>query len=167
MQRAKDAIRGLHSAGPLEAADPHDSSAWEWRVPTTGERYFMPSDDPKERHEERSIAADLRRWRPTPAHALSSPILSYAHRHRAEKLGTASEEIDLWVVAERDRWRCGICGKRVGRKATGHRSASLDHIVPLSRGGQNLYVNVQLTHLVCNWSKQARDTLPSQLRLTS
>lgn len=165
MQRAKDAIRGLYPAGPLEAADPHDSSAWRWHVPTTGTRYFIPTDDPKERHEERPAAADRRSWRRPEAHALSSFNLSSAHQHRAEKLGAVSERIDLWVVAERDRWRCGICGKRVGQMTTGRRSASLDHIVPLARGGQNLYVNVQLVHLVCNWSKHDRDTLPSQLRL--
>ena len=95
MQRAKDAIRGLYPAGPLEAADPHDSSAWRWHVPTTGTRYFIPTDDPKERHEERPAAADRRSWRRPEAHALSSFNLSSAHQHRAEKLGAVSERIDL------------------------------------------------------------------------
>ena len=49
---------------------------------------------------------------------------------------------------KRDKGRCGICRKKVD-PADWH----LDHIVPLSRGGEHSYANVQVTHPFCNESK--------------
>ena len=43
------------------------------------------------------------------------------------------------------------------------RSASLDHIEPLSLGGQHVHSNVQLAHLDCNMAKSNRQA--AQLRL--
>lgn len=132
--------------------------------------YTYDLDEPEEMApEERSELADRRWWRsisPDPAHPLSAPT-SYAagHVRRAVKAGVDAERVDLLTVADRDRWRCGLCGKRVVKTARGRRSASLDHIVPIARGGGNLYSNVQLAHLECNWAKRDRDTLASQMRL--
>jgi 5-methylcytosine-specific restriction endonuclease McrA len=81
------------------------------------------------------------------------------HRRRALKRAAAvGEPVVFAVVAERDRWRCGLCGKRVrADKVWPHPlSPSLDHIVPLSRGGTHEPVNVQLAHLVCNTAKGNR-----------
>jgi 5-methylcytosine-specific restriction endonuclease McrA len=33
------------------------------------------------------------------------------------------------------------------------KSASLDHVRPISRGGSHTYFNVQLAHLTCNLKK--------------
>ena len=117
---------------------------------------------------ERSELADRRWWRrvsPSPAFAIENSFMAASHKHRAVKAGVAAERVELLGVAERDGWKCGICGKRVGKRAKGRRSASLDHIVPIVCGGGNLYSNTQLVHLECNWAKQARDTYPSQMRL--
>jgi len=60
-------------------------------------------------------------------------------------------------IFERDGWRCGLCGHKVNPqvKYPHPRSASLDHIVPLSKGGDHARANTQLACLVCNISKQA------------
>ena len=60
-------------------------------------------------------------------------------------------------VYERDAWRCQLCGKRVGRKlGPNHpRRPSLDHIVPISAGGEDVTENLQLAHLCCNVAKNA------------
>lgn len=61
-------------------------------------------------------------------------------------------------IAERDRWRCGICGKRVNRKLR-HPDPlcpSLDHVIPVSEGGTNDVWNLRLTHLRCNLSRRNR-----------
>lgn len=74
--------------------------------------------------------------------------------------------ISLAAIAERDRWLCGLCGTRVppGARHPDPRAPSLDHIVPLSRGGTNEASNLQLTHLICNLQK--RDSAKNeQLRL--
>jgi predicted nucleic acid-binding Zn ribbon protein len=65
------------------------------------------------------------------------------------------------LVCERDRWRCGICGKRVDRELAhpDPMCASLDHIKPVSQGGTNDLWNLRLTHLRCNLSRRATGPL--------
>jgi len=55
-------------------------------------------------------------------------------------------------ILERDRWRCGICGKVIGKKFKWPhpRSASIDHIVPISEGGADTAGNKRAAHLACN-----------------
>lgn len=55
-------------------------------------------------------------------------------------------------IAERDRWRCGICGGAVSKtkRWPEPQAGSLDHIVPVSEGGSSDKSNLRLTHLVCN-----------------
>lgn len=60
-------------------------------------------------------------------------------------------------VFERDGWQCGICGEAVDPEARypDPMSASLDHVVPLSKGGAHTLENAQCAHLVCNLRKGA------------
>ena len=71
--------------------------------------------------------------------------------------GASTEPIDPTEVFNRDGWLCGICGDPVdaGLSYPDPGSKSLDHIVPLSRGGGHTLDNVQLAHLFCNLSKGA------------
>ncbi len=46
---------------------------------------------------------------------------------------------------------CGICGKVLK-----YEDMSIDHIVPLSKGGKHSYANTQPAHLKCNIKKGAR-----------
>lgn len=58
-------------------------------------------------------------------------------------------------IYDRDGWICQLCKKAVNPKLTfpNPGCASLDHIVPLSRGGGHKTTNVQLAHLRCNTSR--------------
>ena len=88
------------------------------------------------------------------------------NRHRRARLaGVKHEPLTISDVAARDGWRCGICGERVDPRAKGASRKSLDHIVPISRGGPHTLENSQLAHFRCNSAKGARDTIPAQLRL--
>lgn len=92
-----------------------------------------------------------------------------ARRKRyAAMRGRKSESYTLAEIGERDGWRCGICGRKVGKRLRWPhvRSASIDHIVPISLGGDDVRANVQLAHYGCNASKNNR-ALPQgeQLRL--
>lgn len=60
-------------------------------------------------------------------------------------------------IFERDGWLCGLCGDAVDSavKHPDPLSPSLDHVVPLSRGGLHVRGNVQLAHLGCNLVKGA------------
>lgn len=78
-------------------------------------------------------------------------------RARARQHGVRYERVDRTKVYERDGWKCGICQRKVNRrlKAPHPMSASLDHIVPMSLGGDHLYVNCQLAHHRCNSLKSS------------
>jgi 5-methylcytosine-specific restriction endonuclease McrA len=69
--------------------------------------------------------------------------------------GGTYEKFDDREIFERDRWRCGLCRNRVNPNLVfpDPMSASLDHIVPITKGGRHVRVNVQLAHLVCNVGK--------------
>ena len=58
-------------------------------------------------------------------------------------------------VAERDRWRCRICGGRVARwrRFPDPLSASVDHVVLVCEGGTNDLGNLRLAHLGCNMAR--------------
>ena len=88
------------------------------------------------------------------------------HRRRARRYGVPYEPVAKQRVFERDGWRCRLCGGRILRdKACPHpRSPSLDHIVPMARGGGHTYDNVQAAHFLCN-SLKGDGSVGSQLLL--
>lgn len=87
------------------------------------------------------------------------------HRRRVQSRLRMSERYTAAEIADRDGWVCQICRKRIGRrfKWPHPRSFSIDHIVPTSKGGDDVKANVQAAHLHCNISKNTGGT--DQLRL--
>lgn len=73
----------------------------------------------------------------------------------ALKWGVDAESIVDTEVYDRDGWLCGICAAPVDRSLVwpDPQSVSLDHVVPLSRGGAHVLSNVQCSHLRCNIRK--------------
>ena len=75
------------------------------------------------------------------------------------------EKYSFRQIAERDGWRCHLCGKKVpdrpheGRPLDGE----IDHLVPVSAGGVDDPSNVALAHRRCNLARGARGA--AQLRL--
>lgn len=79
-----------------------------------------------------------------------------AHQaRRARKRGADAEVFESLEIFERDNWVCGICGGHVdpGLVWPDPWSATLDHVVPLSKGGPHTRANTQLAHARCNLSK--------------
>lgn len=71
------------------------------------------------------------------------------NRRRARKLGAAHvEHVDRRVVLESHDEICGICGDAVDPL-----DYHVDHIVPLTRGGDHTYDNSQPAHPSCNLRK--------------
>ncbi|MEU9611901.1 HNH endonuclease [Streptomyces sp. NPDC048209] len=58
-------------------------------------------------------------------------------------------------VHSRDRWTCQLCLLPIDPSIAwpDTMSASIDHVIPLSRGGAHSMANVQSAHLGCNCSK--------------
>jgi endogenous inhibitor of DNA gyrase (YacG/DUF329 family) len=61
-------------------------------------------------------------------------------------------------IYERDRWICQLCGDPVDcvAEVPSPLAPTLDHIVPLARGGTHEPANVQLAHFLCNSRKGDR-----------
>ena len=93
--------------------------------------------------------------------AYKSRILDSCARRTARKRNApVYETVKLSVLYARDQGRCGLCLLPVTWK-----TASIDHIVPLSEQGEHSYRNTQLAHRRCNARKGNRRSVPSQLRL--
>lgn len=83
------------------------------------------------------------------------------HISRAKKYGVPYVYgITLKAVAKRDNNICQICGKPCDwnddswGNGAGPNYPSIDHIIPLSRGGSHTWDNVQCAHLLCNSYKR-------------
>ena len=90
------------------------------------------------------------------------------NKRRKSLKGVKSEFYTHTEIAERDGWQCQLCRKKVNKrlKHPDPMCASIDHIVPISKGGTDMRANVQLAHLVCNMSKGNRTLAEGeQLRL--
>ncbi len=68
------------------------------------------------------------------------------------------EDVDRFVRGEMDAWTCGICSGPIDRdlRHPDQMSWSLDHVIPVSRGGVHSYENTQSSHLGCNIRKNAK-----------
>jgi hypothetical protein len=73
------------------------------------------------------------------------------HARRARLRGSFVEYVDVRVVYERDEGICGICGIFVEID-----DFHLDHVIPVSRGGEHSYANTQTSHALCNIRKGAQ-----------
>jgi 5-methylcytosine-specific restriction endonuclease McrA len=95
------------------------------------------------------------------------------HRLRAEFFvapnGDVSPKADRYLsystqmsIYERDKWTCQLCGQRVkygGQYDTpfdrGPVCGSIDHILPVSRGGTHDEANLRVACKSCNCSRKA------------
>lgn len=63
------------------------------------------------------------------------------------------------LIYQRDAGRCHLCGRLVRRA-----DASVDHVIPSSKGGPSTMNNLKLAHRSCNFAKGNRGpAAPSSL----
>lgn len=81
-------------------------------------------------------------------------------KRRAKLAGVESERYEKLDVYKRDNGVCYICSEHIDilMDWPHPKSFSIDHIIPLSRGGDNTLNNVASTHLRCNISKSTKIT---------
>lgn len=81
-------------------------------------------------------------------------ILELARGDRAVDVGPLAKRQQL-TDSKRRLWRlghyCGICGEPLDSID----EATVDHVVPLARGGSNRFENLQLAHPDCNTHRGA------------
>lgn len=128
----------------------------------------------KKRNEKVAADAELtlakleatRRWREQNADKMRQAELAWRavnsdrlreknQRRRARLMSAFIEDVDPQVVWDRDEGRCGICEQQIDPNVPWpeRMSKTLDHIIPLSKGGVHSYANIQLAHHVCNSRK--------------
>ena len=64
---------------------------------------------------------------------------------RARIANNPIESISPLLVYQRDGGICGICGKELDMS-----DFTVDHIIPISKGGGHVYANVHSAHRTCN-----------------
>lgn len=80
-------------------------------------------------------------------------------RRRARLVGAAVERFTREDIIARDGLTCYLCGHPVQPD-----DVHLDHVVPLTRGGNHTKENVRVSHSACNMAKGV--LTPEQFRAT-
>jgi len=74
--------------------------------------------------------------------------LKHIRTFDGQRLPSAAWHLVRSIVMERDRYACTYCGS--------DKQLEGDHVLPLSRGGSNAFVNLTTTCRPCNLSKGAK-----------
>lgn len=91
-----------------------------------------------------------------------------AKRRARVESALVDKDITLEKLYKRDHGICYLCGEkcdwedkeeRDGTIICGDRYPSVEHVIPLSKGGEHSWENVRLAHRICNIRK--RDRVPS------
>lgn len=88
---------------------------------------------------------------------------SHNKSNRIYRNGKPDLSITLKRLWDRDKGICQICGRHIDFNCDPNSDyyPSIDHIVPIAKGGAHTWVNVQLACRICNSVK--RDTIPPLL----
>lgn len=80
---------------------------------------------------------------------------NWKKRYALSRGASRAERFEYSEIFERDGWVCGICGDPVDRRLEwpDPMSVSLDHVFPVSKGGEHSRENAQCAHLRCNVRK--------------
>lgn len=79
-------------------------------------------------------------------------IIILDREHIKKKSPTKPLGVSKQKVFSRDGWKCGYCLTTVNGK-----TATLDHVVPVSKSGPNIYENVVTCCAKCNTTKGSTD----------
>lgn len=125
-----------------------------------GQWYTRHRHGEAQREYSRRRREELGHWRKLyPAAAAASD----ARRRMRVEQASPGEPVVPAEVHARDGWTCRLCGRPIDPEVAwpDPMSASVDHVVPLSRGGAHSMGNVQSAHLGCNSSKGDRLDVPA------
>lgn len=123
----------------------------QYRAERPGSRKSESSPEAYIRHRTRILAAGKKYAAANPeralarnrawlaAHPIEARLRLHNYRLRLKGAKIVKEEISNWFTRI-----CGICDRLVGS------DFELDHIIPLSRGGEHTATNLQLAHKHCN-----------------
>ena len=111
---------------------------------------------PKERREQHK--SYKKRWKIKDPEGYKATLRRHHERRDMRKRNAYIEDVSKKRVWELSGGVCHLCKKKMDPK-----EFTLDHILPLSKGGKHEYKNVAAAHRLCNSVR--RDVGPAQLRL--
>ena len=81
------------------------------------------------------------------------PIKYYSPKRRA--IYAQGDHIDSFILFELHGWICWICREPINRflRCPNLMAATVEHIIPLSRGGTHTWDNTVPAHARCNFRK--------------
>ena len=130
-------------------------------ISKAGKKYYEKNKDRKKethkQHYEKNKEKILKRhkkYRQTDSG--KSVVAKSSHKHRALKQNATIEDFNPFEIFERDKYICQSCGckTRPDYKNYYHpRYPNLDHIIPLSKGGEHSRRNTQCLCRQCNIEK--------------
>lgn len=139
----KDSTEYYKDSNRCRSCDREYLRNWEKKNPEKTRKYWQESYT---RNSE-SIQKGCRNWELNH----SNRVTTLQHRRRALLKAAFIEDVSLDELYKRDCGICGICGNLCNKL-----EASIDHIIPLSKGGEHSYKNTQLAHRRCNSQKRDR-----------
>jgi 5-methylcytosine-specific restriction endonuclease McrA len=79
-------------------------------------------------------------------------------RKNTNRRGVSGQRIGVDQIGDRDNWVCQLCGQPVDSSLSGRcaEGPTVDHILPISKGGLDNLENLQLAHRECNARKGNR-----------
>jgi 5-methylcytosine-specific restriction endonuclease McrA len=98
-----------------------------------------------------AMVAKTRAWQNAHPEYMREVWRANTYKRRALKRGRFVERIESLVVLERDDGVCWLCGTDVDPT-----DFTVDHVIPLSKGGEESYANARLAHRSCNSRKGAQ-----------
>jgi len=109
------------------------------------------------------------RQRPLCPSCKKSALKAHWRRKNTQRRGArkTGDRFTLAQIAERDGNRCHLCDRKVDMGLSGdHKHGpTIDHLVPISKGGADVESNVALAHRSCNCARGNRGVV--QLRLAA
>ncbi len=107
-----------------------------------------------------------REQRKKPEYRAKHGIQKRARKNKI-KITAIDGTITVDYLGNRDGWKCGLCRKNLSKKYKNPHplSITIDHIIPLSMGGQHTKANTQLAHNRCNYMKGNKNNCCEQLMI--
>lgn len=148
--RKRNAKKAAEASKRWRAANPDLVKTYKQRdYDRHAEQYRQKSREWRRENPEQS-KAHVNAWLAANPDAAKEMRTRANHRRRSLARDAYVEDVYPLVVLEMTDGMCGICGEDVDPL-----DFEFDHVIPLARGGEHAYYNVQPAHAACNRTKGA------------
>lgn len=130
------------------------SRAWNAAHPELKRKHSMAW---YEANRERALEM-AKEWRAANPDLVRETSRASTQRRRARKASRPVEDFTLAEIWEREQGICWLCDTPIDPDVRWPHpeSKTLEHVIPLARGGSHTRANVALAHLICNLRKGTR-----------